>query len=249
MSQVINQTNENQNLSLEIDVVKFEQKMITNLKELEDKISKVDNWSKAEYRFIVNFFTNLWKFLESKYSNEVDPIEYLYYLYYQKKVTTRDIYDEFASMWWYNNKLGTSIKEMMINVLKWPLDWKIERKTIGKRERHTSESSYVEKSKQDVRDILKEDYKELKRKWINNPKNITWDEFDKLSTETQSIVIRYRHLLINKVFLTKNKILFSRTLVAMESGVSNWKKDLLEKFPLEWLKKEAISYPLNQIYI
>jgi len=94
---------------------------------------------------------------------------------------------------------------------------------------------------------LKNDYKYLNDQWINEPSQITSVDLVKYDDDTQLTINRYKHLLINKIFLDKSTE--EHTIgKAMPTWINNWKKELLQKIKHEWINEDIITYPLEQIY-
>lgn len=234
---------------LNIKVEKKNPEMIVSYSELEAKIIG-KNWKpNPEYKKIYTFLTRLKSYLEDKYSNDVDPIAYLYHLYYDLKLSTIDIYDKLDHLWVYEaKKYKDSFKRVFKDIFNWSLDWKNEKKTIWDKKVHILWSQIDETSGK-IRNILEEDYEYLHSKWITKPSKVDAKKILSLDEVTQGALTRYKHLALNKIFLERNKISFQKTQIAMESWVSNWKKDLINEFDLWWINKEIISYPLNQIFI
>lgn len=93
---------------------------------------------------------------------------------------------------------------------------------------------------------LKIDFKTLREEWILKPSKIDKKYESSLSEETKEILLRYRHLLLNKLFLDTCRIKSKWT--AQPTWINNWKKEFLQKHNINWLSKEIISYPLEEIY-
>lgn len=86
---------------------------IKNIWEFRNKFQN-KNWNLApQYIRTFNFFSRI----QEQVSNWVDPIEYLYYLYFEIKLSTLDIHSELWILWNYEN--DWSIWKMLKNVLLW----------------------------------------------------------------------------------------------------------------------------------
>ena len=89
------------------------------IRNYEDFRSKV-KWKKSEFRNIV--YKKLDIFLQKLNEKTwVDPIEYLYHLYYEQELSTLAIYDRLAKLWWYNNKNRDTFEKMFKKTFWWEL--------------------------------------------------------------------------------------------------------------------------------
>ena len=91
---------------------------------------------------------------------------------------------------------------------------------------------------------LEKDYSFLRAKWFVKPSLIK--EKNDFDEKTKEILARYRHLLLNRLFL--KSISDEEKWKALSTWKNNWKKDFLEKYNINWITKEIISYPLEEIY-
>lgn len=94
---------------------------------------------------------------------------------------------------------------------------------------------------------LKKDYKELSNQWISKPSRITSVELAGYNNKTKTTINRYKHLMINKIFIDKSVEKYTIGK-AMPTWINNWKKDLLQKIKHEWVNEDIVTYPLEQIY-
>ncbi len=91
---------------------------------------------------------------------------------------------------------------------------------------------------------LNTDFKFLVSEWHSKPSNINFKEIE--SEEVKKVFIRYKHLLLNKLFLNSSDNLNKDK--AQETWKVNWKKDFLKNCNTDNLSKEIISYPLEEIF-
>jgi len=91
---------------------------------------------------------------------------------------------------------------------------------------------------------LKNDFSTFQKEWINKPSKITKNEESELPEDLKLVYIRYKHLLLNNLFFKK----IWKSNKAQPTWKNNWKKDFLEKCNTNWLSKEIISYPLEDIF-
>ena len=102
-------------------------KWVKNLDEFKEK-----NFNSKTWKFKNWAYTKVYKFLE-KLENKVwiDPILYLYHLYYVENLSTMAIYDKLAELWWYNNKNKDTFTKMFINTFWWELRENSEITEVG----------------------------------------------------------------------------------------------------------------------
>lgn len=96
---------------------------IKHSSEIKNKFKRKDNVIIKKYTQLNKLFINLSNFLKEKYQNEVDPVKYLYHLYYVEKLSTIDIFDRLAYMWGYQNKEKDNFRLIFKNTFKWELRW------------------------------------------------------------------------------------------------------------------------------
>ncbi len=91
-------------------------KWIKNYKEFRNKV----RWKKSEFRN--SSYKNLDIFLQKlREKTWVDPIKYLYNLYYEQELSTLVIYDKLHKLWWYNNKNRDTFEKMFKKTFWWTL--------------------------------------------------------------------------------------------------------------------------------
>lgn len=88
---------------------------------------------KEKYRNKHPFLEKLKITLKNKYNNDVDPIQYLYYLYYEEKLSTSEIYDRLYKIWDYNNEYKNTFELMFKTTFWWELRWNTEASQNTKR--------------------------------------------------------------------------------------------------------------------
>lgn len=92
-------------------------KGIKNLEQFKQQYFNSKTW-----KFINWSYTKVFKFLgDLEEQTWVDPIKYLYYLYYEQELSTIDIYNRFYELWWYNNKKKDTFEKMFKNTFWWTL--------------------------------------------------------------------------------------------------------------------------------
>lgn len=114
------------------------------------------NWKTTRFN---NFLINLKEQLNQEYDNQIDPVKYLYYLYYTEKLSTYDIYDRFHHLWWYSNKRRDTFNFNFKNILKWELRESSEQTEISVKKIKAKEKQNEEKEKSIdnlTSDLLKE---------------------------------------------------------------------------------------------
>lgn len=88
---------------------------LTNFSDFKIKYSN-KNWKLSpQYVRLYDFLSRI----QEQYTNWLDPIEYLYYLYYEIKISTIDIFNELWYLWNYRNN------EYFVSMFKKIFWWKL----------------------------------------------------------------------------------------------------------------------------
>ena len=157
----------------------------------EFKIKYSNKWWKLNHRYfrIYDFFSRI----EEKYCKSKDPIKFLYYLYYDVKISTVDIENEFWKLWEYTE--WTIWKSIMRNVLWWKLRWEnwLNFKTTLRTEKDQKKIKWLNEEKtkekqeniQNVENILNRISKNKEKVWFS--KDI-FSELKNIRSKTQYIL-------------------------------------------------------------
>ena len=147
-------------------------KNILNIKIPEDFV-----WIKSLDGFKEKYFNfKTWKFINWTYTKvynflqrlaeeiDMDPILYLYYLYYVEKWSTMAIYDKLAEFWWYNSKNKDTFTKMFVNTFWWNLRNNSEITEVWIRKIKAANEPKIAKKE----NIRKEKEEQLYNLFINN---------------------------------------------------------------------------------
>lgn len=80
------------------------------------------NWKIfPQYKTTKFFLDNLDIYLKKEYANYIDPISYLYHLYYKEELSSIDIYYRLHELWNYNSKSKWTFERMFTITFWWEL--------------------------------------------------------------------------------------------------------------------------------
>jgi len=180
------------------------------------------NW---KYVWVKDKLNNLSELLEIKYSQKIDPIEYLLYLYYWKKISIIDISDKLKSIW--INYPKSTLHNLFSKTLDLELRDRLEETNSRKEKEHNHwlQNSFNTRRSQETLDAVQSILEN--NKWINIGFNLK--KFNKLKNKTQKLIF----LLYNFSFIKDNN--------------ENWVKQFIEKLYNWWLWTHRITNLLKEI--
>jgi len=164
---------------------------ISNYKDIEKKMLRKDWVVMKKYEKMSYLINNLNKFLEKEYTNKIDPIEYLYYLYHIQKLTTIEIFDRLKDFWSYKNNTKNTFEQMFKYTFGWELRWRNEPSANTKRKQsvnnwiNTNNPNHINNQ----RSLLeKNEINFLYEKVKSNVDSLLLEELQKKSTLNQKVI-------------------------------------------------------------
>lgn len=133
------------------------------------------NW---HYNTWADFLENFWNHLLSKYWTEIDPIEYLIYLYWDKKewISYVEIHKRYCYMGNYQNV--ETFRRFLVNILWWKLrDWNDRTESSKKKSEKSKNTSWFTENNNNKALIAQENFNKallLTLEWSKNEISNIW---------------------------------------------------------------------------
>ena len=215
-------------------------KWVKSYEEFREKVK----WKKSEfrntaYKKVDNFLQSLREIVD------IDPVKYLYYLYYEEKVSTIVIYDMLHTLGWYKNKQKDTFTKMFVNTFWWVIRDNSKITTIWKRRiikanetKYWKQKALKTKKEQEIYKLFSWIYQ---KRWNTDVKldNLEWTNMKKIKT------------FLNELWYTKNTISLKKYIQYLQnkyslSVIANVLNKIIEEN--NWklkVNKWNLSYLLN----